>query len=436
MIEFKQNSTLHIPEAGDACGQWIIGVGSSGVNILDQLVLENEGSRDLLVIDTDEAAIRGSVVVDKYLIGQQIIRGMGAGGDPELGRQLFQADISKIRELLKGTRLAVIVAGLGGGTASGILPDLVDVFKELGAATVVVTAMPFAFEGKRRKQQAELTLEKLRKSSDAVLCFCNQNIVKPLEEPLDLRVSFTQMNSLLAKVALTLRHSMTQRGLTHLNLADIRQLAHDQSVDGSEQLLCRAAFARAEGDYRVEEVVEHVLASPLLQDERLWVRSHTLMASVTGGADMSMSELQSVIETLKKQLPVEIPIITAAQVNQSKRHYLELTLILSGDMVEFEQCDVVRKIEKEQGSLILAEVPEEEVMHQQVTEAEPQFEAFAAIWDSTKPVRTEKYFSRQEELPLDKKIPRGRFEKSAPTMWKDQDLDQPTFMRKGIKVKI
>jgi len=473
MIEFKHDSMFRVPEAGDSGGQWIIGLGSSGVNVLDQMVLENEGVRGLMIFDTDETSVRGSVVLEKMLIGKKMIRGMGTGGDPELARQLFRAEKDEIRESLKGTRLAVIVAGLGGGTASGMLPELVELLKELGAATIVVTATPFVFEGGRRRSQASQALTTLRASADAVLCFSNQSLMQLTDDSSDLRTGFSKMNSLLAKVAMTLRRSVTQRGLMQASLADIRQLAHDSAVGSEDHLLCRAGFAAAGGDNRVEDVVEHVLASPLLQDERLWVRGHSMLASLTGGSDMSMSEFQSVMQYLRKQLPVEIPMITAANVDSNKRQHLELTLLMTGNWEEMEENAPLLKKEKQQEPLVVAQkkkkavverapveavIKAEELQKEEIWEAEetveepqpimaghhedevencePEFDGFASIRSSSKEETPERYFNRQEELPLDKKIPRGRFEKSAPTMWDGQDLDQPTFMRMGIKVKI
>jgi cell division protein FtsZ len=471
MIEFKHDSSFRVPQASDSGGQWIIGLGTSGVNVLDQLVLENEGVRDLIVLDTDETSIRGSVVMEKYLIGKKIIRGMGTGGDPDLASQLFKADQSEIREMLKGTRLAVIVAGLGGGTASGMLTELVEVLRDLGAATIVVTATPFVFEGSRRRSQAMQSLSRLKISADAVLCFSNQSLMQVSDDHADVRLGFTKMNSLLAKVAMTLRRAVSQRGLMQVSLADIRQLAHDTGVATEDHLLCRAGCASAEGANRVEDVVEQVLASPLLQDERLWVRGHSLLASLTGGADMSMSEFQSVMKYLRKQLPVEIPMVTAANVDKNKKQHLELTLMVTGNWEEMEESvpslkpQVQQKplfeteIKKNVAEQVLAEEAEVEIGHEEETwqdkedefeetpvmahsghvgdeENEPEFDGFACVRSESNKMTPERYFDRQEELPLDKKIPRGRFEKSSPTMWDGQDLDQPTFMRMGIKIKI
>lgn len=449
MIEFKQDGTFFAPDAGEQNGHWIIGVGSTGVNILDQLVLENKGAKDLMVLDTDEGCIRGSVVAEKYLLGRKTIHGLGTGGDPELARQLFQEELPEIKEMLKGTRLAVIVAGLGGGTASGVLPELIEALKQLGAATLILTTSPFAFEGARRRKQANQTLEIIRKSADAVLNFSNANMIQLTEGCLDLRSRFAGTDSQLARVAVCLRRAMTQRGLMHFNLADIRQLAHDQSVDGLNQLGCLVGSAQAQGEHRIEEVVEQILNNPLFQDERTWVRSHALMVSLTGGADMCMSEFESVIEHLKRQLPVAVPIISAAHVNKAKSEFLELTILMTGDLEDGPVSGLLPVNSKVQSSFEL-DRPESqiEVEHQKLAaeetredqaedfDEEPQFAGFAELRQTSKTFTTEKYFKRQEELPLDKKIPRGRFEKSAPTMWNGQDLDQPTFMRLGIKVKL
>jgi cell division protein FtsZ len=470
MIEFKQDSSFRIPEASDNGGQWIIGVGSSGVAVLDQLVLENEGVSDLMIVDTDQSCVRGSVVTEKYLLGRKSVRGMGCGGDAELGAELYAQEEVDIRESLKGTRLAVIVAGLGGGTASGVLPSLVETLKNQGAATIVVVTTPFSFEGRRRQTQATKALAKLRAQADAVLCFSNQSLLQLAEGETDLRMGFVRMNSLLSKVALTLRRSVTQRGLMQVSLADIRQLAHDGEAKSMDLLTCRAATARAEGGNRVEDVVEEVLASPLLQEDRLWVRSHSMLASLSGGSDMSMSEFQAVMNYLRKQIPVEIPLVAAAQVDKRKKQSLELTLVVTGNVEELEDGfeATAQSKQTEQISLLNSEPTlEEEFGHAEgqvvssaaegsfseadrmgelrsdvsggessAEELAPELDGFAAIRASSHSVKTERYFNRQEELPLDKKIPRGRFEKSVPTMWRGQDLDQPTFMRQGIKVKI
>ncbi|NJK92785.1 MAG: hypothetical protein HC904_13765 [Blastochloris sp.] len=457
----------------------MIGLGGAGVNMVDQLVLENEGVRQLMVLDTEESSVRGSVVSEKMLIGAKMIRGMGTGGDPDLAQQLFRAEQDELRSMLKGTRLAVIVAGLGGGTGSGMLPGLVELLKDLGAAVVVVTALPFVFEGGRRRAQAGRALERVRSGADAVLCFSNESLAQLSEEHEDLRSGFGRMNTLLGRVALNLRQSVSERGLMQVSLADVRHLAHDTGVDGRDQLLCRAGHAEAEGANRVEDVVENLMASPLLQDERIWVRSHSLLACVTGGVDMSMSEFQSVMTYLRKQLPVEVPMVTSAHVDMGRKNSLALTLMVTGNWEELEENALksnVGHVQEEQRPLFAAEgegdstqetgepemklqvakesesvMVEEEGWEEQSPamsgeweekamgsdeELEPELEGFASIRRESKEQVTERYFNRQEELPLDKKITRGRFEKSTPTMWDGQDLDQPTFMRQGLKIKL
>lgn len=434
MIDFKSDGEFKAPEANHLTGHAIIGLGSAGVNILDQVVLDYRETVSLFGFDTDEQIIRGSVVGEKMLLGVRHIHGLGTGGDPSLAAEIVREERQEIVAMLQGVRTAILVAGFGGGTGSGMALEFTRLLKQLGATVVVVAVTPFAFEGKRRGGQALEALTALKKEADAVLCLSNERLLGMPGQDVDIRHGFATMNGLVGRTCLNLRAVLNQKGPMQIHLSDLKNLLAEHDCGDMTLENCWTGFGMATGS---EEVVDEVLSGPLFADGQAWSRGSAVIASLSGGRNLSMGEFQTMVEYLKREMPVELPILAGTILEPYESETLSLTLMVIGQNFDNEEEAPKAKAREEFVFSPVAEEPKTGTgSKDEETLPTVNDDELFKIEADAKPRTEQKYFVQQEELPLDKKIYRGRFEKSSPTIFNGEDLDQPTFMRRNIKVRL
>ncbi|MDR1146575.1 MAG: hypothetical protein LBK71_10640 [Verrucomicrobiales bacterium] len=445
MIDFKNDGEFQAPTAASLAGHVIIGLGSAGVNIADQLMLEHREHGAVFGFDTDEQVIRGSIAHDKLLLGLRRIHGLGAGGDPALAAEIAREERREISDQLQGTRSAVLVTGLGGGTGSGMAPEFCRLLKQLGATVVVLAVTPFAFEGRRRLQQAAEALASLRREADAVLCLSNSRLLGCFGPELDLRQGFAAMNGLVGRASVNLRAVLHQTGPMQIHLADLRNVLAAHADDAATLENCWAGCGLGAGADRARAAVDEVLGGPLFADGCAWSSGTAVIACLSGGGNLSIGEFQTTIEYLRQEIPVELPILAGMALEPGETEVLGLTLLVVGQTV----AEGVTTESKAREELALepapAHAPSAAADSRRPVETPPAAgrpvsagaDELPALADETGNQGTEqKYFVQQEELPLDQKIYRGRFEKSAATICHGEDLDQPTFMRRNVKIRL
>jgi len=449
----------------------LIGVGTAGVNVLDQMVLDGLTSLEMIVFDTDRQVLTGSVVPSKELIGAKTTRGLGVGGDHEFARELAFQDRERIRQCLRGVDLAVVITGLGGGSGTGLTPEILKVLREGDASTIVLAVTPFSFEGNRRLSQAKAGTVGLRDNADVVLVFANERLSRIPEAQHNVREGFRAMNRILGDTAQSISNLLATRALMQLSLADLQTLAGRRH--GGQGVLenCWVGVATASGIDRQKKVVERALSGPLFSDSHVWRNGDRILASVVGGPDMSVSDFQKVMQILQRELPVEFPMVAGAAVDETLEDRMMLTLLVarSSDsevaverivpevLAEPVAAPKVQPIALPREEPVEVPVPMPKPVPIPVVERKPAFEPAAEEIrageeeeaaleeelpksrkgrDRGKTVKEQRYFSEQDELPLDNKVLRGRFEKAVPTMFNGQNLDQPTFMRLKMRLRI
>ncbi|MDR2462704.1 MAG: hypothetical protein LBD30_02875 [Verrucomicrobiales bacterium] len=443
MIDFKHDGEFSLPDTNSLAGHVIIGLGSAGVNMVDQIMLERRDGATLFGFDTDEQIIRGSVLDNKRLLGAGKIHGMGAGGDPSLAAEIAREERAEVIDLLQGVRSAVLVAGLGGGTGSGMAPEFCRMLKQLGATVIVVAVTPFAFEGKRRLHQTVEALTVMRREADAVLCLSNGRLTGLSGREVNIRDGFATMNRLVGRMCLNLRAVLNRKGPMQIHLADIRNLLAEHDCGGVTMENCWTGFGAGAGADRAHEAVDKTLNSPLFADGQVWTKGAAVIACLSGGGNLSVGEFQSALEYLRQEIPVELPILAGAILEPCETDTLGLTLMVIGQMgVEEEELPKPRAREEFAFEpKLMADAPSAEEISDELDET-PVKAPQAADNDTDlfgvteRKSAEQRYFVQQEELPLDKKIYRGRFEKSAPTIFNGEDLDQPTFMRRNVKIRL
>lgn len=449
MIELMQDTPFSEMDMDNTDQIGIVAIGSAGVNVVDQMILDRVAPGRLLCLDSDQQVLVGSVARDSYLAGRDRIRGLGTGGDPVLGASLMGEDCEDLMEHLQGLKVVIVVTGLGGGTGSGMAPKLVREFAKNGVRTVVLGVTPFAFEGERRRRQALDAAAQLKRDADVLFLFSNDRLTRMNGLDYDIREAFKVMNSMVGRAARSLREILTSRGLMQVDLADLRSITGMEEgwVSGLENSW--VGFGSGHGEDRIRDAVEEGMGSLLFDGGRIWEDADHILVSLVGGKNMSMAEFQGVMEIIREEVPAGIPILSSACVTDGAEDSLEFTILVTrseaaGVAEEGAMTtEAVENLLSEQKNLeqkptfeMKEAYDEEGDLHASFkTLEEKQMEDGSAEEDDGGGVQ--RYFLEQDELPLDSNRELlGRFAKAAPTIFKGQNLDQPTFMRLNIKVKL
>ncbi len=272
----------------------IFGLGGAGINVLDRLAHDGASHEDLVAVNTDLQSLTASVAGCKIQLGKRVTRGLGAGGDPELGYAAAEEAIDEIRSALGDAGVVFVCTGLGGGTGSGAAPLIVQTAREAGAFVVVFATMPFQFEGRRRMQQAEEALTAIQQRAHAVVCFENDRMGEALSPQAGIHEAFsnadrTVSESMLAMSAMVNRESLIQLGFDEV-----------LSVLKQPNARCLFGFGTSDSDNRATESLERALANPLMDRGRLLKEAEHLIVQVTGGPTMTLYEVQMLMEEISK----------------------------------------------------------------------------------------------------------------------------------------
>jgi cell division protein FtsZ len=389
------------------------GAGCNAVSALDSSALEGV---HILAVNTDSQALAGAAAAEKLVLGSTRTRGLGAGGDPELGRAAAEDDVEKMSSFCAGADIVFILAGLGGGTGTGAAPVLARLARENGALVLAIVTLPFEFEGQRRQQQAQSGLHLLKIAADAVICLPNQKLFKLLDEKTTVVDGFKISNALLAEGLHGIWRLLTRTGLINVDFADLCSVTRGRHAASS------FATAEASGDRRAEQIVEKLMAHPLLDGGQILNESDTVLVSLVSGPDLTLVEIDKMMEPLKRQCE-NAHIIFGAAIDEQFNHRLAVTVIASP-----RDQQPAHAVESKAPPLhFLSAIPG---LHSPPPpELTPkQKEQSLKIQSSggrKKPSRL------QRELPLEN-VFKGRFEKSEPTIRHGEDLDLPTYIRRGV----
>jgi cell division protein FtsZ len=360
------------------------------------------------------------------VLGASRTRGLGAGGDPELGRAAAEEDLEKIRSFCAGADIIFLLAGLGGGTGTGAAPVFARVARENGALVLALVTLPFDFEGDRRQFQAQTGLQHLKTHADAVICLPNQKLFKMLDENTSVVEGFRISNSLLAEGLRGIWRMLMQTGLINVDFADLC------SVTRGRHAASFFATAEAAGEKRAEQVSEKLMAHPLLDGGQVLNESDSLLVSIVGGPDMTMNEIHKLMEPLHRQCE-NAHIIFGAAIDESFAGRLSVTLIASRRRLDEELAPFKVVPPEKPESLQLLDTAVQERSASRFGAPPPALseekrEQIMRVQGG----RSRKKLSRlQKELPLEI-IFKGRFEKSDPTIRNGEDLDVPTYIRRGV----
>jgi cell division protein FtsZ len=416
----------------------VFGVGGAGGNAVDYMARQDLVGVSFTAINTDAQALARAKVSARVTLGAKLTRGLGAGGDPELGRKAAEEDLETIRGLCAGADIICVVAGLGGGTGTGAGPVIARLAREAGALVLGIVTLPFEFEGGRRQRQAQLGLRELKAEADGVICLPNQRVFKLIDENTSVNEALKITNELLAQGVRGIWRLLTQTGLINVDFNDLCAVLRGRHEESS------LATVEASGDNRSHELLEKMQSHPFLEGGQVLSEADAVLVSLAGGPDMTMAEVNRVMEQINRQCE-NAHIILGAGIQENLTGRLSVTLVASrrNDRDERRPSGHAPAAEPEMnaappaGELEMAnpaEVPRPASRY--VPPAPDLTPKQAGELLSSRPAaggRPRKKSSRpsQGQLPLEI-VSKGRFEKSEPTIHQGEDLDVPTYIRRGI----
>jgi cell division protein FtsZ len=443
----------------------IVGLGGAGQNALDRIQLDGLDGAELIAMNTDAQALAGSVAPIKVQLGRNATRGLGAGGDPEIGYAAAEDGAEEIRSAMDGGGLVVLCAGLGGGTGSGAAPLIANFARQQHALVIAFVTMPFTFEGRRRMAQAEEALASLSQQADLVVCFENDKMGDSVSPRAGIHEAFAAADQTISQSIRAIAAMLQRRGLIRVGFDELAA-----ALRGAQP---RAIFGHgeADGDNRAHGALERALRSPLMDRGRLLADADNVLVHIAGGPSTTLGEVTLLMEELNRHIHDSTRLMFSTSIDPKLGGRLSVTLLssLSANAPAVYATPFLRPatISPPEPEMPLAShphevvpasapvlVPREEFLPaaeaipisppEPVVPAAPRPEVAAAAAPlpapisaktvkpngKPKPAREE----RQEQMTFEP-VTRGRFEKSEPTIIDGQDLDVPAFMRMNVKVK-
>jgi cell division protein FtsZ len=300
----------------------VIGVGGGGNNAVASMVTTGKiKGVEFVAVNTDAQALLSNPATSKLQIGENLTKGLGSGADPEVGRQAAEESREKIKELVIDTDMVFITAGMGGGTGSGAAPIVAELAKEAGALTVGVVTKPFAFEGIRRMSVAEDALEELKSRVDTLIVIPNQKLLDVVDKKMTLREAFRVADSVLGQGVQGISDLITMPGLINVDFADVRAIMTDAGT-------ALMGVGLGTGENRAQMAARTAISSPLLEVKIDGARG--ILFNITGGADLTMTEVSEAAEMISAHADPDANIIFGATIDENMGDQIKISVIATG----------------------------------------------------------------------------------------------------------
>ena len=300
----------------------VIGVGGGGGNAVAHMITSGIDGVEFMCINTDSQALKHAKVKTALQIGCNITKGLGAGADPEIGRQAAMEDRDRIVELVEGCDMLFITAGMGGGTGTGAAPVVAQVAKELGILTVAVVTKPFEMEGNKRSFVADHGIAELGKYCDSLITIPNQKLLTVLGPQTTLLDAFKSANQVLQGAVQGIAELITRPGLINVDFADVRTVM-------AETGMAMMGSGAASGENRAKEAAEAAVSSPLLEDINL-AGAHGILVNVTAGMDLSIGEFQEVGNIVKQFASEDATVVVGTVIDPELTNMVRVTVVATG----------------------------------------------------------------------------------------------------------
>ncbi|MGD8407164.1 MAG: cell division protein FtsZ [Thiohalophilus sp.] len=300
----------------------VVGVGGGGGNAVEHMVVQSIEGVDFVCANTDAQAMKNSSAKTLLQLGGNVTKGLGAGANPETGRQAAMEDRERIQEVLEGADMVFITAGMGGGTGTGGAPVVAQIARDMGILTVAVVTKPFPFEGKKRMEVAMAGMDELKQYVDSLITIPNEKLLSVLGKNISLLDAFKAANDVLLGAVQGIAELITRPGLINVDFADVRTVM-------SEMGMAMMGSGRAAGEERAREAAEAAIASPLLEDVNL-AGARGILVNVTAGMDMSIGEFEEVGNTVKQFASENATVVVGTVIDPSMSGELRVTVVATG----------------------------------------------------------------------------------------------------------
>lgn len=376
MIEYNQAEQGEFSDTSEF-GVKVIGIGGAGANVLDRMALEGSDDAELLTLNTDIRALSTSVSSQKIQLGATLLKGMGTGGDPTLGKQAAIEAVDEIRKAVRSSKMVFVCVGLGGGTGSGAAPEVCRIAREEGVFLVVFATMPFTFEGERRMGQARGALEQISRYANAVITFDNDRMGELIVPKDGVAQAFAAADKIISQSIRATMNVVFRPGIIRIGMDDLL------SALDADDSRCLFGYGVAKGDNRSHEALEQALKCPLLDRGKLLNEARSVLVQVAGGDTMTLYEVQLVMEEVAKHVGKDTQILFGTGTDKRLGNSLTVTILSSIAGPAASSIRAVQAEEEAAPSISLGmpapEVPEmtepiRPVVAAAMPEPEPEFE--------------------------------------------------------------
>ncbi|HSO82723.1 cell division protein FtsZ [Thiocapsa sp.] len=300
----------------------VVGVGGGGGNAVNHMVAATIEGVDFICANTDAQALKSSQVKTILQLGAGITKGLGAGADPEVGRNSAMEDRDRIQEALEGADMVFITAGMGGGTGTGAAPVVAQVAKELGILTVAVVTKPFPFEGTKRRRIAEEGIAELAKHVDSLITIPNEKLLAVLGKEMSLLGAFSAANDVLLHATQGIAELITRPGLINVDFADVKTVMSEMGV-------AMMGTGAARGEHRAREAAEAAIRSPLLEDIDL-AGAKGILVNITAGLSLTIGEFDEVGNTVRDFADDDATVVVGTVIDPALDDELRVTVVATG----------------------------------------------------------------------------------------------------------
>ncbi len=398
----------------------VVGVGGGGTNAVNRMVSEGLGGVEFIAINTDNQALNLAKAKTRIRIGDKLTRGLGAGGNPEVGRKAAEESADELYEVLRGADMVFIACGMGGGTGTGASPVVAQIAKELGALTIGVVTRPFTFEGTRRHQSADAGIEALKSQVDTLIVIPNDRLLQIATKHMNLQQTFSLADDVLRQGIQGISELITVPALINLDFADVKTIMSE----GGAALM---AVGRAEGDDRARRAAEAAISSSLLDVTIDGARG--ILFNITGGPDLSLFEVNEAAAIVKESAHPEVNLIFGAQIDESMGDEIRITVIATG----FETSRVQRKLDQQVSYRPTAQA-QRPAQTQQPARQMPQYQVPAAPQQPAPAAPEPQHQTPPAPQPQRQPAPAPNGnENFTSRVYEEENMDIPTFLRNRDK---
>jgi len=300
----------------------VIGVGGGGGNAVNTMISAGLTGVEFIAMNTDAQDLRRSLAPRRFQLGSQLTKGLGAGANPEVGREAALEDKDRIAELVVGADMVFVTAGMGGGTGTGAAPIITQVARECGALTVAVITRPFFFEGKRRRRQAEDGIEQLKATVDTLITIPNQRLVAMASDRTSMKEAFRMADEVLLQAVQGVSDLINFQGVVNVDFADVRT-----TMAGKGMALMGVGVAS--GEHKTVEAAQRAIGSPLLDDVSI-TGATSVLINITGNANLTMYEIHEASSLIQEEAHEDAEVIWGWVVDESMGDESRVTVIASG----------------------------------------------------------------------------------------------------------